>query len=257
MSLIRMDFFSQALNMHTAANIILPLPKAGPAEDIPVLWLLHGMGDDQSSWIRKSALERYALSAGLAVVIPDGCLSTYCNMVHGQRYKDYIADELPRIMAACFPLSDQREKNFIAGCSMGGYGALKIGLAHPERYAAVGCFSAANIEYRPASRFVQQTLRRNYGDEDGVDRCDEEMEANARAAAAGEYSLRLWHGWGTEDRLRPNAEISRTFFESIASPALEYHWELLPGGHDWALWDGMIEKFIAWLDLPAPKEALF
>lgn len=255
MSLIRMNFFSESLNMQTAANVILPLPKDGNAEELPVLYLLHGMGDDCTSWLRKSAIERYALEHGLAVIMPDGALSTYHNMEHGEKYNDYIALELPEIMRSYFPISRSPEKTFIAGCSMGGFGALKIGLARPENYAAIGCLSAANIEYRPESKFVQATLRRVY--DDGIDFSDVMMAANARATALGHYPVRIWHGWGDEDMLRTNAEKSRAFFEGIRSPMLSYEWEMFKGGHNWKLWDEMIEKFICWLNLPESKETMF
>ena len=255
MSLIRMNFFSETLNMATSANVILPVGREGELKDVPVLYLLHGMGDDCSAWMRKTAVERYALERGVAVIMPDGALSTYHNMAHGEKYNDYIALELPQIMAAYFPISTDREKNFIAGCSMGGFGALKIGLAYPDKFSAIGCLSAANFEYRPDAAFVQRILHRAYDDE--LDFWDIMMAANARATAAGRDAVKLWHGWGDEDRLRENAEKSRTFFESIQSPMLSYHWEMFRGRHDWALWDEMIEKFIRWLDLPEPKEILF
>lgn len=255
MSLIRMNFFSESLNMVTSANVILPLPKDGPAENLPVLYLLHGMGDDYTSWARKTAVERYALEAGVAVVMPDGALSTYHNMIHGPRYNDYIALELPEIISAYLPVSTEKEKTFIAGCSMGGFGALQIGLERPENYSAIGCFSAANIEYRPDSAFMQNVLWRVYDGD--VDFSDIMMAANARATAAGSYPVNIWHAWGDQDALRTNAEKSKAFFENIQSPALGYHWEMLPGRHDWALWDKMIEKFIRWLNLPAPKETLY
>ena len=255
MSLIRMNFFSESLNMMTAANVILPLPRSGPAEDIPVLCLLHGMGDDFTSWMRKTSVERYALEHGLAVVMPEGGSSCYENMVHGQRYNDYIALELPEIIASCFPVSRSREKRFIAGCSMGGFGALKIGLARPENYSAIGCLSAANFEYRPESKYMQTALQRAYGGD--IDFSDVMMAANARATAAGNDPVRIWHSWGNRDALRTNAEKSRDFFENISSPMLSYEWEMAEGEHNWKLWDAMIERFIRWLALPEPKELLY
>ena len=255
MSLIRMNFFSETLNMLTAANVILPLPKDGPAEDLPVLYLLHGLSDDHTSWVRQSAIERYALEHGLAVVMPDAGLSFYQNMLHGEKYNDYMALELPEIISSYFPVSRNREKTFIAGCSMGGFGALKIGLARPDNYSAIGCFSGANIEFRPDSRFMDAALYRAY--ENDIDFSDVIMAANARATAQGPYPVRIWHSWGDEDMLRTNAEKSKTFFETIASPMLSYEWEMLKGRHDWKLWDEMAEKFIRWLNLPAPKEKLY
>ena len=117
MSVIEMRFFSECLNMFTNANIILPLPRDAKAkiDALPVLYLLHGMGDDATAWLRKTSVERYALSRGTAVIMPDGALSCYENMAHGARYRDYICRELPKLMQENFPLSTQREKNYIAG----------------------------------------------------------------------------------------------------------------------------------------------
>ena len=128
MSLIQMRLFSQALNMFTPVNVILPQPRDAHRElqPLPTLYLLHGMGDDATAWMRKSCVECYALEHGLAVVMPDGGLSCYENMIHGERYRDYLLLELPHVMRSCFPMSPRREENFIAGCSMGGCGALKL-----------------------------------------------------------------------------------------------------------------------------------
>ena len=153
MSVIQMRFFSEVLNIFVPANIILPLPRDAQksVSDLPVLTLLHGMGAGYSAWMRKTAIERYALENGVAVVMPDGELSCYENMAHGHRYRDFIVQELPQVMRRTFPVSTDREKNFIAGCSMGGFGALKLGLSCPEQWSIIGCFSAAHFEYQPPS----------------------------------------------------------------------------------------------------------
>lgn len=256
MSLIRMDFFSEALNMFTPVNVILPLPRSSRTEirPLPTLLLFHGMGDDFSAWARQTAIERYALRAGLAVVMPDGGLSCYENMAHGGRYRDFIALELPRVMAGTFPLSQRREENFIAGCSMGGFGALKLGLSLPERWSAVGCFSAAHMEYRPDAPRNRAMLDRVYGGE--IDACDARVEADLLRANADGPDLRLWHGCGEDDALRDNALKTRARIEALPAGRLNYHFELLPGRHDWALWDAMAARFIPWLGLPEPEVRL-
>ena len=110
MSLIQMRFFSEKLNMFTTANIILPLPRdaAKAAGNLPVLYLLHGMGDDYSAWLRKTSVERYALETGCAVVTPDGALSCWEDMVHGAAYRSYVTEELPGIIRKTFPISANR-----------------------------------------------------------------------------------------------------------------------------------------------------
>ncbi len=258
MSVIRMNYFSQALNMYTSVNLILPMPRhaSDVLKPLPVLYLLHGMGDDFSCWLRKTGVERYALAANLAVVMPDGGVSCYENMAQGPAYRDYICKELPQAMSRMFPLSQEREYTFIAGCSMGGFGALKIGLAQPECFSAIGCFSAAHEEYRGVTQRNREILMRVYG-QGGLEACNQRIVEHARQAAASEVPLLLWHGCGEQDILRDLALGSRTFFESLPCRGLNYHFEMLPGAHNWDLWDRMLARFISALKLEKPEVQLF
>lgn len=143
MALMDIGFFSESLGM--AVHCMALLPHAREGETLPkrqTLYLLHGYGDSYTSWIRKTNLERYAAHHNLAVIMPDAQKSAYTDMTHGGKFFTYIADELPGKMRAFLPLSERREDTFIAGFSMGGYGAFKIGLARPMQYAAIGCISA-------------------------------------------------------------------------------------------------------------------
>ena len=256
MSVIRMRFLSETLNMFTSATVILPLPRDVKQEvrDLPLLTLLHGMGDGHSSWLRKTAVERYALEHGVAVVMPDGELSCYENMVHGHRYRDYITQELPKVMQAAFPVSADREKNFIAGCSMGGFGALKLGLAHPEKWSAIGCFSAAHFEYQPPSPRHQAMLAQVYGGQ--VEKYDAQIVEDTLAANAGRLPIRIHHSCGDEDALKANALQSQTFFEALPAGSIDYHFKMLPGCHDWALWDESLRRFMKALNLSKPEVRL-
>lgn len=248
MPLIRMNLFSQSLNMYTTVNITLPDSVLSGAQDLPCVYLLHGLADDADAWLNFTGALRYAQKRGIALVMPDGGLSCYENMVHGEKYADYIAHELPAHMRACFPLSKAREKTFIAGCSMGGFGAMKIGFAHPHAYCAVGCLSSAHMEYRPKSPHVQHVIECVYGS--GIDQCDRLTEQNLAAAFDAALPMRLFHVCGDADFIRENAQKTRRFIESHPHPSLEYHFELLPGRHDWTLWDRAAESFFEWLELP-------
>ena len=79
----------------------------------------------------------------LIVIMPGAERSFYADMEHGYKYWTYISEELPSIMKSFFPISDKREDTFVAGLSMGGYGAMKLAFNHPERYAAAASLSSA------------------------------------------------------------------------------------------------------------------
>lgn len=98
----------------------------------PTLYLLHGLSDDDSIWLRRTSIERYVAQMGIAVVMPQVHRSFYTDMAAGGQYWTFISEELPALARSFFPLSAKREDNFVAGLSMGGYGALKLGLRKPE-----------------------------------------------------------------------------------------------------------------------------
>ena len=142
MAFVQVQCFSEALNVATTVNVILPeamqgigLTTQGQAELPKVLYLLHGYSDDHSIWLRRTSVERYAAAHNLAVMMPAVNHSFYCNEVHGEKYWDYVSEELPRVMHRFFRLSEKPEDTFVAGLSMGGYGAMKLALSHPDRFA--------------------------------------------------------------------------------------------------------------------------
>ena len=157
MALIRCDFFSEVLEVGTSMTVLLPQageeqigvstgPTARPtaAEDgFPVLYLLHGLSDDGTAWLRYTSIERYAAALGLAVVMPQVQRTFYADEAHGERYLTFLSEELPGIVASFFRVSGRREDTFVAGLSMGGYGALKWALHQPERFAAAASLSGA------------------------------------------------------------------------------------------------------------------
>ncbi len=151
MAFISLDFYSEALGMQSEVFVVIPQRGAlgeigigNKAEDTKykVLYLLHGLSDDQTIWMRRTSIERYAGYYGVCVVMPNGHRSFYTDMKYGGDYYKYITKELPARMSEFFDVSDRREDTFIAGLSMGGYGALKAALREPDRYAAASALSA-------------------------------------------------------------------------------------------------------------------
>lgn len=73
-------------------------------------------------------------------MIPRVETSFYTDMVYGHQYFTFVSEELPKFVRAIFPLSDKREDNFVAGMSMGGYGALKLALSNQKSFRQLQVF---------------------------------------------------------------------------------------------------------------------
>jgi len=254
MAEFQVHYFSNALGMCVASEVILPQYENGfvPEGGHKVLYLLHGRSDNHTVWGRRTSLERYASQYGLAVVLPNGHLSRYANMAHGGRYYDYIARELPEIMGGFFPLSVKREDHFIAGLSMGGAGALKIGLSNPEAFSAIGCLSAGmnNIPRVTASAADQHYLDIVFGDRDlaGTEE-DIPFQVN-KILTKNLPAPRIFHSCGAQDPFLPRAREARDFFRVIPDNPFDYTYQEAPGTHNWEYWDEHIRDFLAYLQLP-------
>ncbi|WP_029291789.1 alpha/beta hydrolase family protein, partial [Cellulomonas sp. HZM] len=151
MALVTCHFFSETLELSTAMTVLLPqatraqIGLTGVAGDQPppVLYLLHGLSDDETIWTRRTSIERYAAERGIAVVMPRAGRSFYTDELHGSRYWTFLSDELPHVVGQLFRVSAEPEDTFVAGLSMGGYGALRWALRRPERFAAAASLSGA------------------------------------------------------------------------------------------------------------------
>ena len=148
MILNEVRFFSETLGLMSTMHVLLPQRTMAEAQrkrapKVRTLYLLHGHSDDHTAWQRWTSIERYAEVFNIAVVMPAVHLSFYNDMVHGGKYWQFISEEVPLLVRDMFSLSARREDNLVAGLSMGGYGALKLALTHPDRYAAAASLSGA------------------------------------------------------------------------------------------------------------------
>lgn len=145
MAFITCNYYSEALGFRTKMEVYLPQPKGEalnwakwkPARKYPVLYLLHGFSSDESEYTRLSSIGRYIEDYPVVVVIPAVQRSTYADIGNVLRYWTFLGEELPDLAQAFFPISDRRQDTFVAGLSMGGYGAFKLGLSYPDRFAAI------------------------------------------------------------------------------------------------------------------------
>src|SRR5437588_2623137 len=141
MAVCELHFFSNALVKATAATVILP--EANFKGPFAVYYLLHGLSDDHTIWSRRTSIERYVEGLPLVVVMPDGGRGWYTNALQGYAHEDDIIKDIVRIVDATFPVKAERSGRCIGGLSMGGYGAVKVGLKHREMFASANSHSGA------------------------------------------------------------------------------------------------------------------
>ena len=257
MALLHCDFYAHTLGLSTSITVILPLwgevtldspPKN--RKPYPVLWLLHGMSDDHTIWQRRTSIERYAEALGIAVVMPGVARSYYTDMASGLAYWTFVSEELPAVARALFPLSAARADNFVAGLSMGGYGAFKLALRHPERFAAAASLSGALDINALAGRSTQDQLREKrwiFGDLKRLPGSENDLLALAGKVAAGKGPRpRLYQWCGTEDFLYAD---NLAFRDRAFEAGLDLTYEEGPGDHQWVYWDQQIQRVLEWLPL--------
>lgn len=145
MAVIHGNFYSKTLENGVQIEIALPEPiRDGAKEPLPVLYLLHGNSDDATVWQRRTSIERYADQYGMAVVMPGVQRgSAYTDQVNGEAWYTYIAQEVPDMARRYLKISQRREDTFVAGLSMGGYGAMHWALREPQRFRAAITLSGA------------------------------------------------------------------------------------------------------------------
>lgn len=246
-----LHWFSNVLGKHTTAQVLLPDTGQGP---FATFYLLHGLSDDSSMWLRRSRIEWYVRELPLIVVMPDGYRSFYTNPEAGPDFAQHIGVELPTFIERHFQARPERSARAIGGLSMGGYGALRIGMGFADRFCSVNSHSGAvgwgNFNYKtgpaaPASlngrgpEFMRE-LKQIFGDDPrGTDH--DLMMLATRAIAAGTLP-ELLLDCGTEDFL---LEDNRVFDAELTAAGVPHLYREFPGAHTWDYWDTRVQEALA------------
>ncbi|OQB14076.1 MAG: Endo-1,4-beta-xylanase Z precursor [Firmicutes bacterium ADurb.Bin193] len=241
MALLKINYKSQILNKATGINAILP-DKREPNTPLPVLYLLHGYSDNENAWCAQTSIERYVRFRNIAVVMPDGFRSFYTDMVCGAYdCYSYILNELIPFCTESFNLSPDRSDTYIAGLSMGGYGAFKFALSAPEKFSAAASFSGTVDIARLASEYDMSAVF-SYP----LENSENDLFYLAKKASKAEQKPRLYQWCGTDDFLY---EDNIRFRDYIKNLGFDYTYKEGSGGHEWKRWDDQIKKIFSWLGI--------
>jgi S-formylglutathione hydrolase FrmB len=243
-------FLSQSLQRHQAFNFILPDPARVGEGPYHCFYLIHGASDDYTAWMTHTGIWRYVRDLPLVVVMPDVERSFCINTFAGERFEDYLLEDvIPRAEHA-FPIKPGRENRVVGGLSMGGYGSMMLGLKHPDRFCSVGSHSSA-FEAHSSQHWTH-----TFGPSASPTRHDYDLFRLAELVDRAQLP-ELFIDCGTEDFL---LEANRHFHRHLARLGIPHHYAEHPGAHDWEYWDRHIQESLAHhcraLGIgPAPREA--
>lgn len=250
MAYFRIEYFSQALCRGTSFEMFFPNDGSSERGDIKTLFLLHGYTGKAGNWVP----EELANELNVAIVMPSAENSFYLNGIStGHRYEDMVAIELVDYVRKVFGLAMEPEKTGICGMSMGGYGALHTGLAHPDRFGWIGALSSALIvkevakmkpgESNPVANY--EYYRECFGELDKVLESDGNLEVLIKKLKEnGKVIPNIYMCCGTEDFLIEN---NRDFENFLLEQKVEHIYKESAGTHDMVFWSGNISDIVKWM----------
>lgn len=261
MAFLQVHFYSECLKRNVPMNVILPIEEKQGKEQmdskLKTLYLLHGITDDHNAWISNTGIQRWAEEKNLAVVMPCGNNSFFVDLeLPDNRYGEFIGREIVALTRRMFPLSNRKEDTFIAGLSMGGFGALRNGLKYYDTFGYIaGLSSALHIFELP----VGHPERGMFSEEDSV-MGDLEQAAktdkNPRIAVKNiikeiedntdKKFPHIYMACGLQDRMITVNRLFRDFLQENGVP-LTYIEE--KGEHNWDFWNAQIQNVLEWLPL--------
>jgi len=225
MNIGTMQFKSEALRRHVSYSVILPETGPGP---YPVLMQLHGFSDDHTAWLNFSNLVRHAKEYPFIIVLPDGGTSFYLDLDPMQQYETFLMEDIYRHVNATFQVRPGPWA--IGGLSMGGFGALRLGLKYPERFASIWAHSSAAYSKEELPPFV--VLNREEGCLYGV----------AERYAAQPLKRTVTFDCGTEDFL---INQNRNFHAHLDKLGVAHRYAEHDGAHTWEYWDLHVREALA------------
>lgn len=248
------QFESKLVGKTLPYNVVLPVDydqPAAKAKRYPVLYLLHGLTGHYDNWTTHTKLSDYAAQYPLIIVTPEGNNGWYTDSatVPMDKYETYILEELIPDVQRRYRANATREGRAIAGLSMGGYGALKFGVKHPEMFVfaasmsgALGAASWTEKDLKSPG-VIRDSLMQTFGPANSPTRVANDLLRLAREASSPQKTALpfLYLDCGTEDFLFTN---NRDFAALLVELKIPHEYRQLPGTHNWQYWDAEVQEVL-------------
>lgn len=219
------------------ATIILPNSYQHSAARFPVLYLLHGYGGDHQNWYKETAIAALADQYNIIVVMPDGATDKWYTdspVNPAWRYRSYLAHDVVNYIDQHYRTLANAAGRGISGLSMGGYGALHIGLQHPELFGALAS-SSGGVDPRPfAGRW---NLTAVLGDPEAQHDNWHNAAIIQQIGQLNSTAQALYIDCGSEDFF---IEVNRQLHRALRQQGIPHHYAEWPGDHSWQYWRSSI-----------------
>lgn len=265
MALLQVNFVSSALKRAVPMTVILPVDKifGNEKQDTAIpcfktLYLLHGLLGNCTDWVMNTRIQQWAEAKNLAVVMPSGDNSFYIDQITpNNNYGDFIGRELVEITRKMFPLSHRREDTYIAGLSMGGFGAIRNGIVYSETFSRIAGLSSALHFFETPPDTPAHSLM---GEEQVFGSLAQARLTNKNPRVALSQLLEqggplpeVYMACGLQDSL---LAANRSFKAFLEERGVSVTYEETVGEHNWDFWNDQIRKVLVWLPLEEASEGL-
>ncbi len=244
---------STALGRPARLSVVLP-DAPPPPSGYPTLYLVHGLDDDGTAWLRNTSIVADATARGLALVLPPIGASYGTDEVHGERYWEFLSEELVAWVAGRFPLSARREDTAVLGVSMGGYAALKWALRKPATFAAAATLSGS-LDIADPGRYARrpEIMDKIFGGRTVPGTRDDLFWLLAQLRFVPGPLPELFVACGASDA---HLDENRRFLAAAAQVrGLAVTESIGPGDHDWGYWQGVLGEVLPWLETVGSRRA--
>lgn len=263
MAVMTCNYFSFTLKHNVTINVFIPTPEGNEQitndevknhyhyeEGLPVVYLLHGAYGNYSSWFRSSNVERYAQKHCCALVMASADNNFYQDMYRGDAYHTFFTKELPEMVRSIFPISKKREDTYVAGFSMGGYGAWYLALSKPDVYAKAaslsGALDIANLYVDSKNNVIDAPFswENIFEDPTKLEGSNADLFKLYDDCKKAQNVPKLYQACGTEDFLY---QMNLLVKKKMEQKGADFVYEEGAGGHNWDFWDKYIQNVFEWL----------
>lgn len=250
---------SEILDSERKYAIYLPPDYTLSERHYPVLYLLHGSGDDQSGWIQFGEVRRIAdeaihsgKSTPMIIVMPDANSGRrgYSNSIDGEwRYEDFFFDEFMPYIEQKYRIRTEKRYRAVAGLSMGGGGAFLYALQRPDLFSAACPLSASARVYSleelkkslgKSARQLEDKQIETYYMEHNIHQLVENSSVEALK------SVRWYIDCGDDDFLY---EGNSMLHIALRNKGIPHEYRVRDGGHNWSYWRSSLPEVLDFVSM--------